>query len=126
VLGPGLLAILGLVIVAGRISAASSAVEQAAAAAARTASIARDARSASAQAQRAALRSLQDQGVTCQALSASVDTSGFAVAVGMPASVSVTVRCSLPLSDVAVPGLPGTRVVTADMASPLDRYRGRS
>ncbi len=44
VLAPALLALLGLVIVAGRISVAGSAVEQAAASAARAASIARDAR----------------------------------------------------------------------------------
>ena len=46
VLAPALLALLGLVILAGRISAAGSAVEQAAASAARAASIARDARAA--------------------------------------------------------------------------------
>jgi Flp pilus assembly protein TadG len=126
ILAPALLALLGLVIVAGRISAAGSAVEQAAASAARTASIARDARAAQAGAQRSALDSLRDQGVTCQPLTSSVDTRGFAVAVGSPASVTVNVTCAVPLAALAVPGMPGRRTVTATMTSPIDRFRGRS
>ena len=126
VLAPALLAVLGLVIVAGRVSAAGSAVEQAAASAARAASISRDARSAQAGARSVARDSLRDQGITCRKLTTTIDTSGFAVAVGSPASVSVTVRCAVPLADVAVPGMPGERTVTAAMTSPIDSFRGRS
>ena len=126
VLAPALLALLGLVIVAGRISAAGSAVEQAAASAARAASIARDARGAQSAAERGARDSLRDQGITCQPLTSSVDTSGFAVAVGSPSSVTVMVRCVVPLADISVPGMPGQRTVTAQMTSPIDRFRGRS
>jgi Flp pilus assembly protein TadG len=126
VLAPALLALLGLVIVAGRISAAASAVEQAAASAARAASIARDARAAQVSAERSARDSLRDQGVTCQPLTSSVDTGGFAVGVGSPSSVTVSVRCAVPLADVSVPGMPGQRTVTAQMTSPIDRFRGRS
>lgn len=126
ILAPALLALLGLVIVAGRIAAAGSAVEQAAAAAARSASLARDGRAAQAGAERVARDSLRDQGVTCVPLASSVDTGGFALRVGSPASVSVRVSCAVPLSDVAVPGMPGRRVVVAEVSSPLDRFRGRS
>lgn len=126
VLAPALLAVLGLVIVAGRVSAAGSAVEQAAASAARAASISRDARSAQAGARSAAQDSLRDQGITCRKLTTTMDTSGFAVAVGSPASVTVTVRCAVPLADVAVPGMPGERTVSAAMTSPIDSFRGRS
>jgi Flp pilus assembly protein TadG len=126
ILAPALLALLGLVIVAGRISAAGSAVEQAAASAARAASIARDARAAQSAAERSARDSLRDQGVACQPLTSSVDTRGFGVAVGSPASVTVDVRCTVPMADLAVPGMPGTRMVTATMTSPIDRFRGRS
>jgi hypothetical protein len=55
-----------------------------------------------------------------------VSTTGFRVAVGEPASVTVEVRCAVPLADVAVPGMPGTRVLTARVTSPLDTFRGRS
>jgi Flp pilus assembly protein TadG len=126
VLAPALLALLGLVIVAGRISAAGSAVEQAAASAARAASIARDARAAQSAAERGALASLRDQGITCQPLTSSVDTRGFAVAVGSPSSVMVSVSCVVPLADISVPGMPGQRTVTSQMTSPIDRFRGRS
>lgn len=126
VLAPALLALLGLVIVAGRISTAGSAVEQAAASAARAASITRDARAAQSAAERSARDSLRDQGVSCQPLTSSVDTRGFAVAVGSPASVTVSVRCAVPLADISVPGMPGQRTVTATMTSPIDRFRGRS
>jgi Flp pilus assembly protein TadG len=126
VLAPALLALLGLVIVAGRVSAAGSAVEQGAASAARAASIARDARAAQVAADRATGQALRDQGITCRTVTSSVDVRGFAVDVGSPASVTVTVRCAVPLGDLAVPGIPGQRTVAATMTSPIDRFRGRS
>jgi Flp pilus assembly protein TadG len=126
ILAPALLALLGLVIVAGRISVAASAVEQAAASAARAASLARDARGAKAAAERSARDSVGEQGVTCEPLTSSVDARGFAVSVGSPSSVAVTVRCAVPLADLAVPGIPGRRTVSATMSSPIDRFRGRS
>ena len=54
-----------------------------------------------------------------------MDTSGFASPVGPPANVTATVTCVVNLSDVAVPGLPGTRTITATMTSPLDTFRER-
>lgn len=125
VLAPALLALLGLVIVGGRIAVAGSVVEQAASAAARSASLARDARSAQREAARVAKASLQQQGLECDPLSTRVTTSGFAVAVGRPATVSVRIQCGVALSDVSVPGMRGHRTVTANATSPLDSYRGR-
>ena len=125
VLAPLLLALLGLVIVGGRVAAAGGAVEQASSSAARAASLARDARSAQAQAEAIARDSLADQGVRCETFTSRVDTSGFGVAVGRPASVTVEVRCAVPLADLAVPGLGGSRMVSASTTSVLDRFRGR-
>lgn len=126
VLAPALLALLGLVIVAGRVTAAGSAVEQAAAAATREASLARDAQAAQARAGQAVRASLAGQGIDCTTLDSSIDVRRFAVPVGSPASVTVRVSCAVPLADVAVPGMPGSRVLTASMTSPIDRFRGRS
>lgn len=123
---PALLLLLSLVIVAGRVVAAGSAVEQAAAAGARAASLARDARAAQVQAERVVHASLREQGIACAQVTSRVDAAGFAVRVGRPASVTVAVRCAVPLADVAIPGMPGTRAVTALATSPLDTFRGRS
>lgn len=125
ILSPALLALLGLVIAAGRIEVAASAVEQAAASAAREASLARTPAAARFAARQAADGSLRDQGTSCGSLDVAVDTDGFAVTVGQPAQVEVRIACSLALSDLAVPGMPGTKVLRAQMASPLDRYRSR-
>ena len=125
ILGPALLLLLVLVVAAGRVQVAGAAVEQAAASAAREASIARTAVAARAAATSSAQQSLQEQGVDCAGLDVTVDIAGFAVSAGLPAQVVVAVVCVVPLSDLAVPGLPGSRTMRAQMASPLDRYRSR-
>jgi hypothetical protein len=56
----------------------------------------------------------------------SVDTSDFDVPVGTPGTVQVTVECRLNLADLAVPGVPGSRIITASVSSPLDTWRERS
>jgi hypothetical protein len=54
-----------------------------------------------------------------------VDTSGFRVPVGLPAQVRATVTCVVALGDLALPGFPGSRTVTATAVSPVDTYRER-
>jgi Flp pilus assembly protein TadG len=125
ILAPVLLLMLGLVIVAGRVVAAGSAVEQAAAAAARAASLSRDGREAQGRAERVARAAMAEQAVACQGMRSSVDTTGFAVATGRTASVSVEVACTVSLGDLAVPGIPGSRLISARATSPLDTFRER-
>ena len=55
-----------------------------------------------------------------------MDTRAFALPVGQPGAVEVTVRCAVPLADLLLPGVPGTVLVEAQASSTLDRYRGRS
>ena len=52
-------------------------------------------------------------------------TGGFHGDVGRSAVVTATVRCSLPLADLMLPGLPGSLLVEASAVSALDRYRAR-
>ena len=125
VLTPGLLLLIALVIVAGRVSLAGGAVDGAARDAARQASIARTAPVATRQATEAARLALTRQGLQCARMDVTLDTAGFRAPVGSPASTSATVSCTVRLSDVGIPGLPGTRTVTATYTSPLDRYRAR-
>ena len=42
-----------------------------------------------------------------------------------PASVSVSVTCQTPLQDLLIPGLGGSRTLSARAVSPLDTYRER-
>ncbi|MCU1493400.1 MAG: TadE rane protein [Acidimicrobiaceae bacterium] len=125
ILGPGLLLLLALVIAAGRVEVASSAVEQAAASGARDASLARSLTQARTVARQSVTASLGQQHITCQGLTVSVANSGFAAAPGTPATVRVDVTCSVPLSDLGVPGLPGSRTLRASMSSVVDTYRSR-
>ena len=55
-----------------------------------------------------------------------VDTAGFAVPPGQPAQVTVQVTCDVRLPGLTViPGIPGSRTLTATASSPLDIYRAR-
>ena len=122
---PAFLLFVGLIIFAGRVAVAHQAVESAASAAARSASIARTQQAALADAQSAAAGSLTDQDIHCVTARVEVDAAGFGAPVGTPAKVTATVSCVVDLADLAVPGVPGTRTVTATMSSPIDTYRER-
>ena len=125
ILGPGLLLLLALIIAAGRIEVASSAVEQAAAAGARDASAARSMPQARTMARQSVTASLGQQRITCRGLTVNVRNSGFSAAPGTPATVRVDVTCSVPLSDLGVPGIGGSRILRASMTSVVDTYRSR-
>ncbi len=123
---PGLLLIVALLTVAGRVNGANAAVEQAATDAARTASIARTSSAAQTAARASAQATLGGQGLQCTGTTVTVDTAGFAAPPGQPATVTATVTCPVRLADLAVPGLPGTRTVTHTVVSSLDTFRERS
>lgn len=123
---PGLLLIVTLLTVAGRVNSANAAVEQAAVDAARTASIARNSGAAQEAAVRSAQATLSGQDLQCTTTTVTVDTAAFATPPGQPATVTATVTCPVRLSDLAVPGLPGTRTVTHTAVSSLDTFRERS
>ena len=114
-----------LIILGGRVTIAHQAVESAAAASARAASISRTQGQAQTAASAGATTSLRNQSVNCLTTQVRVDTSGFAAPAGTPASVGATVTCVVNLSDLALPGLPGSRSITATASSPLDTYRER-
>lgn len=122
---PAFLLFIALIIGAGRIAIARQSVEAAAAEGARSASIARTQSSADHDAITSAAATVANQQLQCVTTRVVVDTSGFAKPVGTPATVSVTVTCTVNLSDIAIPGLPGTLPITETMTSPLDTYRGR-
>ncbi len=122
---PAFVLFVGLIIFGGRTATTHQSVETAAADAARAASIERTGSSAKTQAISAATTSLANQGVHCLDVDVTVDASQFSRTVGETATVSVTVQCRLDLSDLAVPGVPGSRLIKATMTSPIDTWRER-
>ena len=122
---PAFLLFIALIIGAGRIAIARQSVGAAAAEGARSASIARTQSTADQDATTAVAATLANQGLQCATTHVDVDTSEFAKPVGTTATVKVIVTCVVDLSDVAIPGLPGTLPITETMTSPLDTYRGR-
>ena len=54
------------------------------------------------------------------------DTAGFAAPPGQTGLVRATVACAVRWSDLALPGTPGARTVTATFTSPIDRFRERA
>jgi Flp pilus assembly protein TadG len=123
---PAFVLFVGLIIVGGRTASTHQAVESAAADAARSASIARTSNTANESAKAAAQASLTNQGIECLNIKVTVDTSQFARPVGETATVSASVECRLDLADLSIPGVPGSRIISATMSSPLDSFRERA
>lgn len=121
VLAPALVALLLLVVLAGRIAQADGDVRRAASAAARAASLRQYPEDAEVAARQSAEANLVASGVGCARLDAEVDTTRF-VAGG---SVGVTLRCTASMADVSLLGVPGQRTFTAHSVEVIDRYRGR-
>ena len=122
---PAFALFVGLVIFGGRTASTHEALQSAAADGARSASIARDASTARADARNAVIASIANQSIGCSHVDVDVDTADFNKQPGVPGSVEVTVSCRLNLADLAVPGVPGSRVMRATMSSPIDTWRER-
>jgi Flp pilus assembly protein TadG len=124
ILAPVLLALLGLVIAAGRTSIAQGSVDAAARDAAREASIALTPAAARLAGEVSARAALRGDGLDCSPVVV-VNTSQFSIPPGQPASVTATVTCTVSLANLALPGLPGTARLQGTFTSPLDIYRSR-
>lgn len=123
IIAPALVLVIGFLIFAGRISVAGNVVESSAAAAARDASLARTEAGSVANASDAARRVMAQQGVNCSTLNVAIDTSGLRVPLGQVGTVRATVTCEANLSDIGIPGIPGTKTLTSTASSPVDAYR---
>ncbi|WP_166353524.1 TadE/TadG family type IV pilus assembly protein [Phytoactinopolyspora limicola] len=121
---PGVLLVIAVIALAGRVTTTAGAVEQAANDAARAASIARTPSEAVTEAHVTGQMSLTDQGIDCLALGMDVDTSGFHRPAGQHATVAVTITCPIRVMDLPIPGIT-ERVATSTGTSPIDTYRQR-
>ncbi|MGW1768257.1 TadE/TadG family type IV pilus assembly protein [Streptomyces sp. NPDC002073] len=123
---PLLLILLCTAIAGGRMVTSGAKIDAAAEDAARAASISRTNGDAQAQAAAAAARSLNGQGIQCASSSTSVDTSGLAAPLGQVGTVTVTISCTVPMSDLLLPGVPGSKTLTSRFTSVVDAYRSRA
>lgn len=127
ILAPALILLVVTGIAAGRTVLAANMVADAAHDAARAASLARTASDARLAAARTAERNLSGRGYTCVNPTVTADTGGFNIALGQPATVTVTISCTISYADlVKIPGMPGGRVITNSFTSPLDQFRQRT
>jgi Flp pilus assembly protein TadG len=126
ILAPVIVLLIGMVVAAGRTTIAQGSVDAAARDAAGQASIARSPAQALAAAQDSAGAELAGENLSCTPV---IEMPGldlaFATPAGEPASVTATVSCTVSLSDLLVPGLPGSQKLTGTFTSPLDPFRGR-
>lgn len=122
---PFILAFVLVVIAFGRIALTELSIKSATGAAAREASLSSTSEQAQIGAREMAEAALANAGVSCTSLTVVIDSSGINAPLGVVGTVSATVTCTLDLSDIALPGLPGTRVVTVTERSPVDPYKER-
>lgn len=126
VLTPAFLLLIAAAIGFGRIAVAANAIDVAAHDAARAASISRTGPAAAGNAQAAAAEALDQQGLDCLGgPTVAPDVSGFARDDLDLVFVSVTITCEVSLTDIALPGLPESRVLTTTFISPIDIFRER-
>jgi Flp pilus assembly protein TadG len=119
-LTPVLVALLLLVVTAGRYGQARSDVDAAARDAARSASLERSVPAARDAAEQAARRRLADRDVVCTGFDIMVSVDDFRAG----GAVAATVRCDVRLDDLAGIGLPATMSFESTFAHPIDSFRG--
>ena len=120
---PVLVMVLAAMVAGWRIWSARADVRQAARASSRAATLEISASAAQQRARSVADAQLAD--VACDQRAITVDTSQFARPGGQSAEVRVTLHCRVPLSDLLVPGLPGSVDASGVGVSVLDRFRER-
>ncbi len=120
---PVMATLLFFVIAAGRVGTVESRLTTAASGAARAATHYQSIPAAQAAAIRTAVASLGQSEVSCQD-GPKVYFQELDLKPG--GRVSVRISCSVRLSDLALPGFPGSLEVSAASASVVDRYRGES
>ena len=119
---PLLILFLLLAVAAGRLVQGKLDVDSAAQQAARAASLARTPQAAAAQAQQVAQAALAGQSVSCDPAVVTPDLGDFTPG----GEVTVTVTCTVRLSDLSLLHIPGSETITAAFTSPVDTYRGES
>lgn len=115
---PALLLLVMLAVAGGRIVSAGNQADEASRDAARAASLTFTLPQATTAAKVAAHDALGRAGITCNALQ--VDVSGTVRPGGL---ITVRVHCTADLSDIAIPGLPGSKTLSGTSSAPIEITR---
>ncbi|MDO5498125.1 MAG: TadE/TadG family type IV pilus assembly protein [Propionibacteriaceae bacterium] len=124
ILTPVVLLVVAVMVAGARVWLARAAVSDAASSGARAATLEYTAQAAQQRGRAIALDGLVD--VPCATRAVTLNTSGFAIAVGQPANVTAHVTCVVDLADLVGFGIPGSITVEASAVSALDTYRRRA
>lgn len=124
ILAPAVVVLVMIVVVVGRIQTTGGVVDAAARAGARAASLARTPEAARQAAEDAVREVFTRQRVPCteEKIQSFEDVPPEDGPAGL-GTVSLTVTCEVPLGQLAVDGLPGTKTLTGSFTSVIDRYR---
>lgn len=125
IIAPVIAMLILVLVAAGRTALADNATQSASFSAARAASLSRDTTSATTAAQEAAQRAMDHAGIECLTLSVDLDVSGLNTPLGTTGEVTATIHCNVNLSDISLPGIPGSRTMSSTASSPVDAYRER-
>ncbi|MGH9080722.1 MAG: TadE family protein [Acidimicrobiales bacterium] len=118
-LTPALVIVALTIVVFGRVSESRQQVSEAARAGAEAAAVGSDPSGAVSGAVSDATAEVDGQGHTCTSPQIDTDVSHF-----YPGGfVTVTVTCQVTLSDLSVPGVPGSTTIRASSTAPIDPYR---
>lgn len=115
---PVLALLIVVIVAAGRIVASGSDATEAARDAARAASLQTSMPKAKQAAQQAARASFGEQGDSCQKLTVKLTGS-----IAPSSLITVAVSCTASLSDLAIPGAPGHRTLSATSTAPIENTR---
>jgi Flp pilus assembly protein TadG len=125
IVAPALLLLAIGIVTAGRVASAHQAVQLAASQAARATALAPNVGAAVTAGRNQAASSVTALGQPCSELGTDVAAGGLTRAPGTATTVTVTVNCHVLLSQLVVPGLPGTLRITEAATEPVDRWLAR-
>lgn len=120
---PALLILAALTAASWRVHQARGDAQSAAETAARAVSVA--AGPANGLASGTAIARAELAGTRCREASVSINPSGLGVPVGESGTVSARIGCTVAMSDLLVPGLPGSIHISAQASAPVDSHRER-
>ena len=119
---PAFLLFLALIAAIGRTAAVREDIHASVVDGARIASLAPSSTEGDSSARTAIKNHLKAEGVKCTNIDISINSQALDLPPGQPGEVSATVTCTVRLSDLSVPGLPGQIRLTETFATTIDPY----